>query len=534
MRRPLLLRLLQSLRPARPKPASRRPLFVEPLEDRRLMSVWSAAENPAYFGTLNQHSLDYSYPQFGTGEDNMSCGPSAATNSLVYLQNAFPGIYGHSLIAAAGRSMTGSIANTTYDDWIYTAGGVLASPKYMATTQAKGTYDDDFIQGLYNYTRTASPGRLCYSAQDYWASGSWSGQPAGTPPPSWVSGVAPTWNYLYSALNRSDDVLALFSYLGAGGGGHYVSIEGMTWNDVRGSGTVTFMDPWTGTQSSATMYLASGKIYTSCGGSAAWISALDVLVPVRWVPPPLQQYGAFGGSPGAAGGGNQINDATMTPNGGGPATAEIVSSGEVSSADSAQAAISRLSAPIWAAQPIALGWNTPAAAIPPAPGQSTPANRTNTDTTQPTEGDSPGMPDASDTYRIESSDAGAHPWHAAEASRFESSLPVSPIERDFTPPALAGEEFSGDSRRSLLPSASDSGVTSDRDALAAAAHDVHDNLLLCHLLVTAAPRQAGHFATELCTAAFLAAQWAAPVREYKQRIDVAAAGFQVPRLRPGR
>jgi hypothetical protein len=513
MRRPLLLRLLQLLRPARPKPASHRPLFVEPLEDRRLMSVWSAAENLAYFGTLNQRSLDYSYPQFGTGDGNMSCGPSAATNSLVYLQNAFPDIYGHSLIAAAGRSMTGSIAYTTYDDWIYTAGGVLASAKYMDTTQANGTYHDDFIQGLYNYTRTASPGTLCYSAQDYWATSSWGGQPAGTPP-SWVSGVAPTWNYLYGALNRSDDVLALFSYVR--GGGHYVSIEGMTWNDVQGSGTVTFMDPWTGTQASATMYLASGKIYTSYGGSApSWISALDVLVPVRPVPPPPQQSGAFGGSLGASGDGNQINYATMIPSGGGLVTAEIVASGEVSSADIAQAAISRLSAPIWAAQPIALGWNASAAAIPPAPGQITPANRSNTDTTQPTEGDSPGMPDATDTYRIQSNDAGANPWHAAEASLFETSLPVAPIERDFTPPALAGEDFSGDSRRWWLPSASDSGVTSDRDAVAVAAHDVRDNLLLCHLPVTAAPRQAGHFATELCTAAFLAAHWAAPVREDK-------------------
>ena len=506
MRRPLLLRLLQSLRPARPKPASRRPLFVEPLEDRRLMSVWSAAENLAYFGNLNQGSLDYAYPKFGTGDNNMACGPSAATNSLVYLQNAYPSLYGRSLIALAGHSMQGTGSYTPYDDWIYTAGGVLAT-KYMNTTNA-GTYDGDFTMGLYAYTNTVASGKVRYSAQDCWVP-SWGGS---SKPPSWVSGVTPTWNYLYNGLKNSADVLTMLTYVSSDGG-HYVSAEGMTWNDATESGTLTFMDPGGGKSTTTSIRLSSGKLYTDYGGSnESWISALDVLVPVWPVPSPPQQYRTVGGSLGAAGDGNQINYATMMPNGGGLATAEIVSSGEVSSA---QASISRLSAAIWAAQPIALGWNASAVAIPPAPEQITPANRTNTDTMQPTEGDSPGTPDATDSYRIESNDAGANPWHAAEASLFETSLPVAPIERDFTPPALAGEDFSGDSRRWWLPSASDSGVTSDRDAVAAAAHDVHDNLLLCHLPVIASPRQAGHFATELCTAAFLAAQWAAPAREYK-------------------
>jgi hypothetical protein len=278
MLRPLLRLLPQPSRRSGRKPTARRRLSLEPLEDRRLLAVWSATEDGAYFGNLDQHSLQYAYSQFGTGNDNMACGPTAATNSLVYLENAFPSLFGQSLIASAGHSMQGKSTYTTYDDWIYTAGGVLASPKYMNTTQAEGTYHDQFIWGLYKYTESVAGGKLSYAAEDYSSPKYWGNAPAPSGPPSWVKGGGPTWDFIYDGLNDSASVDVGLSYVG--GGGHFISIKGMTWNDVADTGTLTFMDCWTGKTVTTDIYLNSGQIYTAYGSNGSYISSAEVLTPI--------------------------------------------------------------------------------------------------------------------------------------------------------------------------------------------------------------------------------------------------------------
>jgi len=245
---------------------------------RNAWGLFNVQETAGYFGALNQHSLEYSYPSLGTGSNNMACGPSAATNSLIYLQNAFPSSYGNNLILSAGHDMDHDGSYTTYDNWIYTSGSGLASSSYMNTTLANGTWHDDFIWGLYKYVESKMPGMTSYSAQDYWSPTYWGNPPATYPPPSWVIGTTPTWDFLYNALNKSADVQVLFSNVNRGG--HFVSVTGMTWDNVQNSGTLNFMNPWDGQFESTNIRLSSGRIYTDYGGSnQSWIGEINALVP---------------------------------------------------------------------------------------------------------------------------------------------------------------------------------------------------------------------------------------------------------------
>jgi hypothetical protein len=62
------------------------------------------------------------------------------------------------------------------------------------------------------------------------------------------------------------------------GGGHFMSVEGMTWDDSLDTGTFTFMDTWVGSATTVNAYLSSGAIYLDYGGpGTAWIGMVDVL-----------------------------------------------------------------------------------------------------------------------------------------------------------------------------------------------------------------------------------------------------------------
>jgi len=251
-------------------------IFVFSLNSIAFASVLTTQENSSYFGTLDQHSLDYSYPQYGLGANNMACGPVAAVNSLVYLDNAFSSIYGTSLVLLANHDMNNDGLYNTYDDWIYSA-GVMAGTSYMNTTLANGTWHDNFIWGMYNFVNSKANGKETFSALDYWSS--WGNSPAPNSRPSWVSGGLPTWDFLYSKLNSSAAVDILFTYVG--GGGHFVSVTGMTWDNLNNSGTLNFMNPWTGANGSTAIRLTSGKIYTDYGGSnGSWISEINAITPI--------------------------------------------------------------------------------------------------------------------------------------------------------------------------------------------------------------------------------------------------------------
>ena len=230
--------------------------------------VFSAQENAAYFGNLNQNDLSYSYPAIAA----MACGPTAATNSLVYLENAFPSNYGNHLIASAGHDLDGDGSYTTYDDWIYTDGGVVASASYMNTTSDYGTYFAGFAWGLHQYVENKTPGKSSYLTEDYYSPGDW------VKLPSWVVGFTPTWDFLYNALNNSAGVQVAIQYVG--GGGHFLSVTGMTWDGAKNSGTLSFMDPWVGQLGSVDIRVSSGIIYTDYSGyNHSWISEINAISP---------------------------------------------------------------------------------------------------------------------------------------------------------------------------------------------------------------------------------------------------------------
>ena len=83
----------------------------------------------------------------------------------------------------------------------------------------------------------------------------------------------------------------LLSYVG--GGGHFVSVTGMTWDDILKSGTLSYMNPWTGASDSTTMRLSGGTLYTDYGGTNhAWIGEVSV---INAVPEPSPVFLSIGG-----------------------------------------------------------------------------------------------------------------------------------------------------------------------------------------------------------------------------------------------
>jgi hypothetical protein len=238
-----------------------------------------AQEDYACFGNLNQHSLDTSYPHLGTGDHNMACGPCSATNSLVYLENAFPDTYGTSLIASAGHDMDDDGSYTAYDDWIFTAGGCLATSNYMNTTQKDGTYEDTYMWGLRTWIEQQASGKTVYSAQEQSASSNWGDSPAPDSPPSWVQDQTPTWDFIYDGLNNSSAVCMMLQY--TNGGGHFMSIMGITWDTSSSSGTLQYMDPWVGKSGAVGINESNGTFYLDYNGTdASYFLEILVLAPL--------------------------------------------------------------------------------------------------------------------------------------------------------------------------------------------------------------------------------------------------------------
>ena len=196
----------------------------------------SVLKDPSLFGTLRQHDVPGIGPQ--------ACGPTSAVNSFVYLQNAYPHLYDQALVPSQGRDWNKDGNTDSYDDMI-AAAVMLGSPYYMGTSATSGTFHDAFILGKLSYIEARASGVTEYEAQDHWP---WP-DPT-TPPPSFVAGHYPTWEFLYGELADCEDVEVLLSW---DGGGHYVTLIGFTWNDQDddgmidvGEGSIQFIDPETG------------------------------------------------------------------------------------------------------------------------------------------------------------------------------------------------------------------------------------------------------------------------------------------------
>ena len=93
------------------------------------------------YGHLNQHDV----PGFGIGDANFGCAPTATVNSMVFLQNRFPGVYGSKLVPDGSKAGLISVAQT------------LGSSQYMKTVDNSATYIDDWMWGKHQYIEDVVP-----------------------------------------------------------------------------------------------------------------------------------------------------------------------------------------------------------------------------------------------------------------------------------------------------------------------------------------------------------------------------------------
>ncbi|HUV05376.1 MAG TPA: PEP-CTERM sorting domain-containing protein [Armatimonadota bacterium] len=200
-----------------------------------------AQEPPTYdiqkdlllFGNLNQNQI----PIWGAN----ACGPTAAINSFVYLQNKYPGWYDSKLIGDAD----GDGDMNDLQDLIAVA-NTLGGAAYMNTIVNTTTYHDDFIWGKQAYIENQAPGVTVYEAQDIWA---WNNLQR--PMPTWVTPLYPTWGFLYNELVDCEDVEILLSW---SDGGHYLTVSSFHWTDANSDGiidvaenaSIDYIDPCTG------------------------------------------------------------------------------------------------------------------------------------------------------------------------------------------------------------------------------------------------------------------------------------------------
>ena len=216
-------------------------------------AVISASENAALFGNLNQND---------TNCGNVACGPTAAVNSFVFLENAYPTIYGNSLVPLIN-------GNTFYQDEV-AAANVLSGANYMSTCNCVGTYIEDFIMGKQNYINALAPNTTTYAAQisiPWLVQRNPGPQPStNAPQPIYVqASIAPTAQFIQSQIKDGEDVEVFVGY--NAGGAHYLTLTGISFDTVAMTGTISFIDPGTGAYNTANSTgVVGGVIQTNYGG----------------------------------------------------------------------------------------------------------------------------------------------------------------------------------------------------------------------------------------------------------------------------
>ena len=204
--------------------------------------VYDIEKDWTLYGDLNQNLIP--------GIGSMACGPTAAVNSFVYLENQYPGIYDHNLVPDLNAD---GVYHDT-DDMIAVA-QTLAESGYMNMTMADGTFHDNFIYGKWKYMEEQAPGMTIYDAQDTW---DWTRPPVAAP--DWFEKKNPTWEFIYNQLVGCEDLEILLSFFGDGG--HYLTLTSFYFDDGNNNGIievdedawVDFIDPWTGAWGQASIH----------------------------------------------------------------------------------------------------------------------------------------------------------------------------------------------------------------------------------------------------------------------------------------
>ena len=192
---------------------------------------YNVQKDTTLYGNLNQNLI----PGIGA----CACGPTAAVNSLVYLENAYPGIYNRSLVPDTMAPFSPNPGHHNLQEMV-AVGTILGNAAHMATVCPAGTWDDMFIYGKHTYIETALPNKTVYGAQ---MSGNWQNPPVAAP--NWVQqNTLPTWQFLYNNLEACEDVEILIV---DEPWGHFLTLTSFLWNDANNNQVVeVIFDPDTG------------------------------------------------------------------------------------------------------------------------------------------------------------------------------------------------------------------------------------------------------------------------------------------------
>lgn len=180
--------------------------------------------NPTY-GNLKQSDVP-SCP-------SMACGATAAVNSFVFLQTAYPGIYGNDLVGIGPPGVMPAY------NWEEFAASILELPEYMGCPCPNGTTIEQFIVGKQAYIDADAPGTTSFAAE---INVPWDPTIDG-PKPSYVTdGTPPTASFIYGQQSSGEDVELLLT---TGSTGHYVTLTSFSKVD-NGTGDMDFVNPVTG------------------------------------------------------------------------------------------------------------------------------------------------------------------------------------------------------------------------------------------------------------------------------------------------
>lgn len=156
---------------------------------------------------------------------------------------------GTSLIPGTVANKDGSYS---YPDGVLKdAANVLGGNPYMGTCLPcgpnDGTYVEDFILGKYDYLEKFAPGKTIYHAQMNigWRENPDGGTHPGTKKPGYVQDdTKPTLAFLTGELRKKQDI-ELFLSEGKEVA-HYITFTGIKYDDVKFTGTISFIDAWGG------------------------------------------------------------------------------------------------------------------------------------------------------------------------------------------------------------------------------------------------------------------------------------------------
>jgi hypothetical protein len=209
----------------------------------------------AQFGNLKQTDVTGCA---GDATGQIACGPAAAVNSFVFLQNRFPNIY--------DQRLTNQGQATAYQNLVATA-NILAGADFMGCAECDGgTSRQNFFDGKKKYIDSKVPGATVYAT-------------AGNPVSASV-GIVP-FAFLFGELQQAEDVEIVPTYLDADGNriaGHFLTLTDLHWTDTQPDNvvdrfegaTMSFVDPATGASGNASIFqtAAGGALFSTYGAGA--------------------------------------------------------------------------------------------------------------------------------------------------------------------------------------------------------------------------------------------------------------------------